>query len=372
MKDLKPKYHQLLSKVGKSIDEWVNNFYRKEIYPKFPEKRVIYEKMLKKKKGTQKLRGTLTYIIYCSFYGKLVETNKIVPLCTAVELINWASYELNWLFDEKAGVINKIERQKTALAMQGFFNDALIILSKYGKEFIDKAVEIYDRILRGFAAEMKLTIANKTILHNFHKFWELYKIRNCEAVGQFFGNIVELVSLFFKNSKIRDSKSLLKKIFEMAGEYTEILNDLADFVLPREKPLFHEKIIKDWAMDIRNGTITWPIWLMYNKSDEKDRDFLESLYGKNELCLEEGKKLIKILFETGTYKEIKRRIRKRYRELKKELRKLQINKKIRGLLQSSLIMLESNKFYYLLEEDYGKITLVNKNDKQESKNNNQS
>lgn len=353
MGNLKEDYHKLLTKVGKEVDIFLRDYYKKEVYPKFPEKKFLYKKMLDKKYGTQKFRATLVYLSYCAFKGKKIKIDKnILRLMVAVELINWSSYELNWIFDKKGGVTSQPEIKKALLAMEGFLHDALNIVNKISPEYTKLLIEINDRIARGFAGELELDINNEKVLKDFDYFWKFNKMRNLEAVGQFMGNCVSLAYICSGVNKPKLHKKL-KKICEDFGEYYEISNDLGDFILPDKKVITMEKISSDQLSDLRNETVTLPIWFIYNKASEKDKIFLRSL-SKKEITQNDRIKALKLLYDTYAFKDTYKIVRKKAREFRNEINELEIDSEIKGLMEIMISILYSNKFIYRLKLDLNK------------------
>ncbi|MCX6815473.1 MAG: hypothetical protein NT120_01295, partial [Candidatus Aenigmarchaeota archaeon] len=126
----KPEYYRLLTYVGRMVDRCVADFYESSVYPGFPEKEILYKKMLDRKKGTQKLRAMAAYLAFSVFKGEnALDDDKVKRIISAVELENWSNYELNWLFDGKANTKSLLEVKEAGLATHGFFNDALKIIS---------------------------------------------------------------------------------------------------------------------------------------------------------------------------------------------------------------------------------------------------
>ena len=348
--NLKPYYYKTLTLIGKNVDKCVKNLYKKEIYVKFPEKKELYKKMLDRKYGTQKLRAMASYLAFCAFKGKEVNNKTITHLITAVELENYSNYELNWLFDQKADVKSPLEIKKAGLATHGFFHDALYLVSKIHPIYTKVFLEINDRVHRGWTPELfDLNFENKKILNDFEYFWEKYKIRNVEAGGQFWGNYVTLAHIYYKYKQPK-LHTKLKKIFEEFGEYVQILNDLGDFALPGTI-ILHEKKVSDQLSDLRHGLVTWPIWLIYNRSSKKDKDFLVSLSKKKIITKNDYIKALKLLYKTKTFDDIYKALRKRSHYLQQSIEMLDIQPKIKGLLKVLVVLLYCNKLTYYLKKN---------------------
>lgn len=341
--NLKQEYHELSTKIGNIIDITINSYLDSFAYKKFPEKAVMYEKMLKFKQGTQKLRGTAAYLALCAFKSEgLLEEDKVKRILAAVELENYSNYALNWGFDGKAGVRDKKSREESILAAFGFLNDALDITEDMPE--ISKHIRKYNhRVHRGWTPEVyDLKFENKELFRDFNKFWKAYEIRNVEAGGQFYGSYIYLAHLF-TDKKNKALIEALTDIYITFGEYVQIINDIGDFAVIDKKWVSEKKVVDQFS-DLRNNVITWPTWLMCTKGTDEDKTFLESIVGQNEL---EEKTIQRIseLFYEHAYEEIIAKLKKKRRFLQKQLKRVDIDPKVRGLMQVMISMVSSNKIF---------------------------
>lgn len=347
--NLKPEYYEKLSGIGKIVDNTAINFLEKKVYPNFPEKEMLYSKMLGRKKDTQKLRAMAAYLAFVSFSDlDVIKDNNVRKIIAAVELENYSNYELNWLFDEKAGTNSVKESKIAGLATHGFINDALKLVWDMPK-IAGIFLEINDRTHRGWTPEIyDLRFNNKELLLDFNLFWNAYKKRNIEAGGQFYGNYVSLAHVFNKekSSKTHDE---LKKIYTEFGESIQIINDLSDFICTG-KPIANEKDVADQFSDLRKGLITWPIWLMYNYGGKDEREFLYSIPEKGISNMEETNK-VKKLFYNSAYEKINESLRRKRSELQHNVKSLGIEEKVSGLINVMISMISSNKFFYHMKQE---------------------
>jgi len=350
-KNLKEEYYNLLTKVGKTVDEVVLNFYENEIFREFPEKKQLYKKMLDRKIGTQKLRAMAAYLAFMAFNGeKILDDEKVRRIIAAVELENWSNYELNWVFDGKSNTRDILAIKEAGLATHGFMNDALRLVWDM-PEISRTFLEINDRVHRGWTPELyDLTLENKAILSDFEKFWKAYEIRNIEAGGQFYGNYVTLAYQYsgHKNDLLHKQ---LKKIYQDFGAYVQIVNDIGDFALkPKDsRPFVSEKVIADQFSDLRNGPVTWPTWLMYNRCSNEDRNFLHSVAINRELDSEGQARVSKLFYETGTYDTLCQALRTKKQRLEQKIHCLDIEPRTRGLIKSMIVMIPSNRIVHTLD-----------------------
>ena len=226
------------------------------------------------------------------------------------------------------------------LATHGFMNDALRLIFDMPK-MVDIFLKLNDRVHRGWTPELyDLIFDNEKIFKSHDIFWKAYQIRNNEAGGQFYANYITLaaIQLNFKNKK---TTSLLSEIYQEFGEGIQIVNDLGDFLTGIID--VNEKDKDDRFADLRNGVITWPIWLMYNKNKNEVLNF----YNKKS----NDSKTIMRLFYSSAYPTILAFLRERRLRLQSRTRQLKnIDSEAKGLIEVMISMLSSNRILYNLEK----------------------
>jgi len=348
-KNLKPQYHTLLTKVGKIVDETVDDHLEESSYLSFPEKRRMYSPMLERKRGTQKLRGMAACLALSAYSGlEVVRDERAKRILAAVELENYSNYALNWGFDGKAGVKDDKSQEESILAAFGFLNEAIEIVEDMPE--ISRLIRKYNhRVHRGWTPEVyDLHLDNLETMGDFEKFRRAYKIRNIEAGGQFYENYVAIADIFSgrKDDQLRER---LGEIYKDFGEHIQIINDLGDFAKINKKWV-SEKDSSDQLSDMRNNVVTWPTWLMYNGGDEKDREFMRTISSVKELDgLTKGR--ISSLFYAHAYDPICKQLRSKRLQLQGDLRRLEgINPEARDLAKVMVSMISSNKILYRLNQ----------------------
>ncbi len=352
MKNSRREYFDILTKDGEDVDRYLEEYYEEKIFPNFPEKREIIRGMLERKKGKQKLRATATHLAVCAFIGYSYD-EELIRIKSAIELLNWSTYHENWVIDGKNNGDKDARKRENVLGIIGFYNDAINIVAENRDKGIDYVLtlkDIQERVLRGFEAERHLSLENEQILKNKKLFEKYYNIRNDDAVGYFFDGCVKIARIYSDGDKKLEEK--LRSVYRDFGRGSEILNDLSDFVITTDNPISHEKIRADQFSDLRTDTVTLPIWLMYNKSSEKDREFLKHLKGKRIIDKPESKKVLGIFYSTGAYEETKSEIIHLYTRIRKNLREVDIVPHIKSLLGSMISSLSSNRFYHNLKNNY--------------------
>jgi len=357
--NLKPEYFKISRRIGQTVDEVVARHYE-NISKTFPEKSEIVNVMVSRKVGKQKLRATAAGLAVYALIGSFIENPVLNDLFAAIELVNWDNYARNWLADGKVDSNSALNRRKVILCVGGFFHDALQIVSSYDPRYTQIFTEIDDRVLRGFQAESHLSINNENILNNKELFEKYYSIRNIEAGGQFYENYVRLAEIFtrkrrlFKNifyglSSSRTNVEKLKVIYRRFGEGVQILNDLSDFIIPDTQKVSTEKNSADQFSDLRTGTVSRPIWLMYDYSNGEDKEFLRSLQGKIPGS-EEQRRILELFYGSGAYDTVKKQLKDTRTELYKAVHELDIAPRYRGLLECMMSILSSSRYYHRLDD----------------------
>lgn len=340
-------YFNILNISGDIVDKKIETFLSQDVFGK--AKKIIYEPMLHRKIGKQKLRAALVLILYKLFSGKDIDEETpeaIKNFMTAVELSIYSEYQANWIFDNK-GLVRKdpLIRKKAAVASKSFLEDA-VRFANLGKEGAsDIILNTSQNVTLSFVYELEMDMTNRS---NFDISWEEYEKKYLKeyavyGIGETFAHALDLVTeylpKFKKQKKVADLRSLILEY----GAYHEMLNDLGDFSLEVQTT---DKAPIDQFSDIRNGAITPIIWLMFKNSNDIQRDFLYSCYGKESLSNEEKNILISILKETNTLDFISKKIKSKSRDLQKRFKRLNFNKNDgQKLFQMFLSVLESNKIF---------------------------
>lgn len=340
-------YFKALTISGELVDKSIENFLAQGVFG--GAKKVIYEPMLHRKIGKQKLRATLVYIVYKLFSGESFEKEvpeEIVNFMTAVELSIYSEYQANWIFDNK-GLVRQdpIIRKKAAVATKSFLEDA-VRFANFGKVGAGNIIlNTSQNVTLSFVYELEMDMTDKS---NFDCTWEEYEQKYLKeyavyGIGETFAHALDLVMTQFPEHADSEKVTELRKIILEYGAYHEMLNDLGDFSLEIQTT---DKAKIDQFSDIRNGAITPIIWLMFKNANKEQQDFLYSCFRKEELSDEEKDKLISILLDTGTYDFISKKIKSKSRELQKGFKGLKFEENDgQKLFEMFLSVLESNKIF---------------------------
>ncbi|MGV8150369.1 MAG: hypothetical protein ACP5NV_01445 [Candidatus Woesearchaeota archaeon] len=350
------EYFNISKILGLKIDKCIDDYLNTNIVGE--EKRKVYDVMLVKKNGKQKLRANILYLAYCAFTEKDPSKeesfdDKIVRLSASAELLIWSQYMVNWIYDSKANTKDENVRKKTAICANAFLNDSIALLTKSDSNIIEPMLKINDYVIASFTPEfLGMNITNKEMLYNKQKYFDKYNNEYAiPGVGKFFEGLINIAAI---TSGYENKEKVVEtgKIFNEFGRDHETLNALGDFILDQE--LTNEKNPSDQYSDIKNNTLTPPIWHMYNRSSEEDKNKILLKAGKP-LTIEDKKYFLKLLFETGTYDVLTKELKHASRVYKKKLSKIELYKPASKIMNQLLSVYESNKIYHYLEENYSTI-----------------
>lgn len=350
------EYFEVSKRVGALVDYRLKAYLHENLAGK--QKKILYSEVLKKKTGKQKLRANILYLAYCAFTNKDPRdsgsfTKGLINLCTAVELLIASQYMVNWIYDLKADVENEIIRKKTAVSANSLLNDAIELTKATGTEYIMPMLKINDYVIASFTPEITgMNITNRRLLNNKKLYFSRYdKEYAIPGVGEFFSGLVEIAAIL---SCYKDKKKVkgLAEVFCEFGKDLETLNALGDFVLDMD--LTHWRSPSDQYSDIKNNTLTPPIWYLYNNMSKEAKKTLLSKAG-TPLSLREKKYFLRQLFETGTYAYVVSYLRHQWRTYKKQVLRLGLPKSASYMICQLLSLQESNKIYHQLLNNYSSL-----------------
>ncbi len=364
------KYFEVGRKIGSLVDRRFEKLIS-EGKINFPEKKEVIEYMYEKKRGSQKLRPNIVFGSYCVFLEQdplNILSNgleaRVVDIMTCVELSNIAHYAQNIIHDGKRGVLERSkinDRRKAVLCVNSYLSDAIKLAGQQGNEYLSTILNINDLVLRSFTPEIVMQNNRKEYLQNDDLFKkQFYEILSGGGVGRFFSNCIKLGYLMSGKNKTEKTENTLKSledIFYDFGIASEELNALSDFMVPKEKDYTREKDPSDQLADLREGIITPPIRMLYQKSNKEECDFLDSIYRNGSNNLKDHKKVLRMLFEADIYEKISKEIKKTGRKLGKRISKIDVPRQSKWFIHCILTILESNKIYKYLENDYKSLGL---------------
>jgi len=113
-------------------------------------------------------------------------------------------------------------------------------------------------------------------------------------------------------------------------------------------------VLEDQFSDMRNNTLTSTIWTMYRAANESQKKYILEKANKK-LDLQEKMHLLKLLFETGAYSTISKEIKHNSRINRAQIKKSSLPTEYKKLFSQMCSLLESNKIYHYLQENYEKV-----------------
>lgn len=356
-------YYHTLTKVGKAVDNTLKEFWEKDQFGQ--GKLFMYEPFLKRKWGKQKLRPTLTYLSYCAFTGHnpddFIDPN-VMKLMVVAELELWAEYTANWIVDNKGEVRNEpLNRMKAVISAKSFLEDAIRIASQVGTTYIPKVLDASGYVSTSWMEELVTNLSNTELRNGSLKdYMKAYRINfSIPGVGKTISLGEDLVALYTNKIETPQAKKL-NDIFIEFGIEGQTLNGLGDFI-KLKLDFTTNKARDDQFADIRNGVMTPPIWLMYNGANEEEQKLILNCVGKEVLTEDEKSGLIKLLFETGSYDMISKGLKKGGRTIRRLIHELNFENEGAAQLETAVTILESNRIYHDLRENYAEITCTDWN-----------
>jgi geranylgeranyl pyrophosphate synthase len=342
------QYFDFSKKVSFLVDEYIKNYLQTCAVP---EKSEFYKPMLSRKFGAQKLRANIVCASYL-FFSNSTEINipeKVIKCAVIIEFSIWATYMVNWIYDEKSKVDDPAIKKRVAVAANSFLQDAMILASSEEKELFSIILAANDQQIKSFWAELDtLKITNDELANDYEKYIKVYdECYGGPGVGALFAAAIHLGYLC-SGSREKNTLEKIKEIFYEFGINHETLNALSDFVIT-EGPVSHEKISSDQFSDIRNNTLTPPIWFMLNY-DQDLKNLIRQGVGKRPNA-DYQQQILKGLFASGAFSKVSTQLKKMGRNLKNRFPKSTDNNVGNSLLKQIISVFESNEIYHYLNEN---------------------
>lgn len=341
-------YYNFSNKVSLLIDHYIENYLNSNV---IPEKRDFYEPMLSRKRGAQKLRANIVCASYLFFSNKkeIEIPEKVIKFAVIVEFSIWAAYMVNWIYDEKSKINDPDVKKRVAVAANAFLLDAVCLASSEEPECLKIILDVNNQQVKSFWPELNtLKITNEELIGDYNKYEKLYNNNyGGPGVGALFTAAIHF-GFLCASSEDYGTLDKMKEIFYDFGIHHETLNALADFVIT-EGPVSHEKISSDQFSDIRNNTLTPPIWLMMTY-DQSLKDLILSGINKRPDSNYQ-QQVLTGLFESGAFTKISKALKKKGRDLKNMLPESDESNIGSSLLKQIISVFESNEIYHYLSEN---------------------
>lgn len=193
---------------------------------------------------------------------------RILPACTAFELLNISSYQANSAFDEKLGVLNRDDKDAqfiaSMLSREAAFLSTDILLKHFPSHLVAKvhlAISEVNRFV--YVAQHydlhRLTSARYPSYLNEQAYIHEYRLRCLYGSGMFNGLCASVGALLA--GACENSINSMKEFGIHFGSALQIVNDLGDLV-PPDEALLCERFFQDHGSDFKNGRLTYPIYLL--------------------------------------------------------------------------------------------------------------
>ena len=347
-------YYKTLTRVGQEVDRTLTRFLDEDQFGE--TKLFMYEPLLKRKLGKQKLRATLAYLSYCALSEHNPDDSidpNIMKLMVVAELELWAEYTANWIVDNKGEVRNDpINRMKAVISAKSFLEDAVRIASQVGSIYVPRVLDASGYVSTSWMEELVTNLSNTELRNgSLEEYMKAYRINfSIPGVGKTVSLGADLVALYLGKYETSQARKL-HEIFVEFGIEGQTLNGLGDFIRLK-RDFTTNKARADQFADIRNGIMTPPIWFMYNGANDEEREFILDCVGKSSLTDEEESRLVKLLFETGSYDMISKGLKKGGRTIRGLIKGLEFKNEGAAQLEMAVTILDSNRIYPDLRENY--------------------
>ena len=270
-------------------------------------------------------------------------------LAAATELKMYAEYMANWNVDSKGEVkTNPENRKKAAIGSKSFLEDAIRLAMQVNHSYVKTILDSSSQVTKGFMHELTNTTTSKINTFDLNQYLTTYSYDVALPLnGKTLSLGVELASQYAKVQNKTHSKQLLK-LFDQWGVDLQIVNDLGDF-LP--KMVSTNKSSCDRFSDIKNNTLTPPLYLILTGCDEKIKEEILSFNENTIFTNEQEEHIMNTLFNSGSYKTTSKALKRSGREIKKILEQIQgLHEPALSYLKLSASMFETSTIYHRLNK----------------------
>ncbi|MEW6329610.1 MAG: polyprenyl synthetase family protein [Candidatus Micrarchaeota archaeon] len=247
------------------------------------------------------LRPTLVRLGYEAGGGKDFEA--VLPLATAVELLNISTYVIDDVFD------NCDLRHNEITVHRKYGDNNAIIAGMLLRELAGKAVHDASE-MENFAEISKLFTDTHYVIYsgqysdlkmNTHKqiSEETYFDRTYKITGAFIQNCILLGALAARADE--KTARALSEFGKYYGIAVQIRNDLMDFVIPSDNPSYSRGFKGISHNDLKEGKMTLPVLHALGVADEEQREFIMSALGDKSIDNEKLRELNDLLARLGSF-----------------------------------------------------------------------
>ncbi len=269
----------------------------------------LLRKRVKKK---EKLRPFLMRLAYEVAGGQNWE--EIADVCAAVELFNISTYIDNGVFDGK-GNLQEEDKNNYIIAARITRSIASELLRKQGSpEYSRLESLLHDIDISGYIgqyADLNQVKVGVSDYDDVSEFLEDY-IRRCENLtGRFMGNVCRMGAILSGASE--EEVQALGEYGRCVGIIAQIMNDVGDFVPPKEGTYDVEKVYQDQFSDIMHGKLTLPVYYTLMFGSEEEKEAIEGVLGNPDASNEDLESVTRAIVSSGAV-DFAKKVAKEYQK----------------------------------------------------------
>ena len=297
------------------------------------------------------------YILQILVKKNYLDEELINLIGSYIEILNISTYLSNHSFDEKNSINSKFKSNNQVIAsmlLRDYLDRKIISLAKNNLIATDEALnfikviaDINYNIYCGQHIDMnELTIDKYNRFKNEKEYLQRYEERCYLITGIFQEKIVEVATVFSKNTEHKDT---LLKFAKYLGIGIQIVNDIGDFILEIDGAIDTHKDHQDYFADLRNDKLTLPIY--YAIGNQKLKNDILKIAKEDTYGFTLYQNIAETMYKEGIFNKSKKIALEYYKLADNELKKLPDSKE-KSYLKHMLLLLKVNKYYTTLRIKY--------------------
>ncbi len=294
-------------------------------------------RLIRRRLDKPKLRDILVYASYKSVCNQ--DSEKVYPVCAAMELFNCSTYAYNWILDQKEDVHTGEDVNKLIIAGMQMREKSEELLFSYGNvELIQRFSEAHRKIYDAQYMDLFKLTYNKFSTASMTDFENLYEQRLKNITGHFIGLCCYAGAAVGEDKK---NAEILHQYGVLLGTAGQLVNDLGDFVASPQKVL--EKSYKDQFSDIRQGKLTLAAKYALTHGTKQEQESLTDLIGNANPTIEELERCQSAIVSSGAAEYVMKRS-KNYRNAAKKVLHQIPESHWRDILSVTSVHTRTNKY----------------------------
>lgn len=324
-----------------------------------------FSKRVEKK---DKLRPFLLRLSYELVGGK--NWKNVVQACAAVEIFNISTYVDNAFFDNKNNIKegDKVNYVISARILRNLAEKLLREVSKKNPERLMELLREIDHDCYLAQFEDINQIKKEREFKDSEDYLKAY-LHRCEGLtGRFFENITKIGAILAEATE--DQINDLGIVGRNIGIIDQIVNDVGDFVPPKEGFVDFEKVYQDQFNDIRSGKITLPVYYVLQFGSDEDKRMINSVLGNKKSRNGDLGFVAEVLVKSGAIQYSKETAKEYAREARSLLNNFEKSesrdyfKLMSRIYRTNKYMASFRILSHKIRENQEKVILVDKNDKE--------